>query len=199
MPSLYVFVIFLILTGTCAFNRPLGSRILTPCSREMRLQVVEHLADCIGNPKIAEAYGSLGSEYCYQAGGISFADFGELFSRVAFMGLLVSTYYVFQRDGLSEFFDMSKRDAYDTKEEWVTDKENSSPIASSIWSSNQGSISSNKRSMTCPQCGGSGVYDDSGRSFAGPSQCDLCDGLGRVPFTRKVVRPRLPPDSRNVL
>ena len=157
-----------------------------------QLKVVEHLADCVNNPKIAEAYGGLQSEFCFQPNGINAQDIGALFGQIAFMGFVISTYFLFKRNGLAEIIGENKARAepnpFECDDSWASVA--SEGTRGARWEGQRRGL--RRRSMQCPQCGGRGVVsmDTSGSTV---ETCDLCDGTGAVPFTRKVSMPRLPP------
>jgi len=170
--------------------------------QDTRLNVVEHLADCVGNPLIAEAYGGLQSEFCYQTNGINAQDIGALVGQVAFMGLVVSTYFLFKRNGLAEILgeDMTAAEPNpfersDGNVDGVVGVADERMRMRTRTRAETGAGAGQRRkSLQCPQCGGSGMCDLGGGKGAADT-CDLCDGSGSVPYTRKAPMPRLPRNS----
>ena len=163
-----------------------------------RLNVVEHLADCVGNPLVAEAYGGLQSEFCYQTNGINVQDIGALVGQVAFMGLVVSTYFLFKRNGLAEILgqdlaavEPNPFERSDGNNNGVVDVADKRMRMKTRTRTRAGQ---RRKSLQCPQCGGSGMCDLGG-GMGGADTCDLCDGSGSVPYTRKASMPRLPRNS----
>ena len=124
--GIYLAVKYLILVALYSFSA-YGFKIRAEYRlrrTETRLKVVEHLADCVNNPKIAEAYGGLQSEFCFQPNGINVQDLGALFGQIAFMGLVVSTYFLFKRNGLAEILgeDMARAEPnpFEQDDNWAS-------------------------------------------------------------------------------
>ena len=187
--------------------------------KDSKLYIVEHLADCVNNPSIAEAFGGIQSEFCYQPNGLSSNQLGTLFQQITSIGFMVATYFLFKRNGLAEFIDMSERDD-DDNDEWVemdsdgaiqnnrninrsnyenmnrntnTNNLNRNMNTNGMRNSNNYNMNRNGRnSIKCPQCGGLGEV----KFGFEMNYCDLCDGTGRVPYNLKPsTPPRLPPSS----
>lgn len=209
MTKVYIFCFLLIIYLSSSY-------ILTskPNNRyiDSKLYVVEHLADCVNNPSIAEAFGGVQSEFCYQPNGLSSNQVGTLFQQIISIGFMVATYFLFKRNGLAEFIDMSERDD-DDDDEWVEmgsdgtiqdsrsmnrnkydnmnsnsnhNNRNTNGMRNSNKNRNNDKIDRNtQNSIKCPQCGGLGEI----KFGFEMNYCDLCDGTGRVPYTFKPSSP----------
>ena len=183
MTKVYIFCFLLIIYLSSSY-------ILTskPNNRyiDSKLYVVEHLADCVNNPSIAEAFGGVQSEFCYQPNGLSSNQVGTLFQQIISIGFMVATYFLFKRNGLAEFIDMSERDD-DDDDEWVEmGSDGTIGMRNSNKNRNNDKIDRNtQNSIKCPQCGGLGEI----KFGFEMNYCDLCDGTGRVPYTFKPSSP----------
>lgn len=121
---------------------------------------------------------------------------GALLGQITYMGLAISIYFLFKRNGLAEIVgdDLAAADPTPFEEGELWDGDGDSYGRRSSVATASKSIrdrGQRKRSIACPQCGGSGIFSES--SMASASRCDLCDGTGSVPYTRPVSISRLPP------
>jgi hypothetical protein len=149
--------------------------------RSSRLYVVEHLIDCVKEPKIAEIYGGYANDYCMNAaGGTSaslFRGVGGLLEQALNIGFLVMMYFFIKRsrNGITEF------DEEDDDDD-VTYESNDS---------------SEKNTRRCPQCSGRGKFEIDGDGGASPI-CDLCGGTGSILRSTRIRKLGLPASSRQL-
>jgi len=160
---------------------------------KIKLNVIEHLIDCANNPTLAELYGGVGSEYCFQPDGGTANNIKGFLDELFTISFLVISYYAFKRQDLWRFeedenskYEDNYNNIYSNlyKNKKQTGKK--SDLFGSSTASSRERERGGERRVSCPQCDGRGVLSWKGRL----TMCDLCNGKGDIPNFK--VRRNLP-------
>ena len=151
-------------------------------SSSSRLFLVDHLADCVQNPLIAQIYGSSAGDICLSTGVGNTSLFSGMLDQVLNIGFLVIAYFLFKRGSIYSLVDFFTSD---DEGGVVVDTDNGYDDGSNgADRSDYSKRGSSKQRSVCPQCNGTGTFRADLRVDDGAGvTCDLCLGSGRVTGT----------------